>query len=29
MVFHVDGETVQGGPVLEARLHAGALRVMV
>jgi len=26
-VFHVDGEPVQGGPVLEARVHPGALRL--
>jgi diacylglycerol kinase (ATP) len=29
MVFHVDGETVQGGTTLEARVHPGALKVMV
>jgi YegS/Rv2252/BmrU family lipid kinase len=27
MVFHVDGEPVQGGTRLEARVHPGALRV--
>jgi diacylglycerol kinase (ATP) len=29
MVFHVDGETVQGGAVLEARVHPGVLSVRV
>ena len=29
MVFHVDGEIVQGGTMLEARIHRHALRVMV
>ncbi len=29
MVFHVDGEPVQGGPRLDARVHPGALKVCV
>jgi YegS/Rv2252/BmrU family lipid kinase len=29
MPFHVDGEAVQGGTSLRARVHAGALRVAV
>jgi diacylglycerol kinase (ATP) len=29
MMFHVDGETVQGGHKLEAHVHPGALKVMV
>ena len=29
MLFHVDGETVQGGITLDARVHPGALTVMV
>jgi YegS/Rv2252/BmrU family lipid kinase len=29
MVFHVDGETVQGGATVEARVHPGALRVRI
>jgi diacylglycerol kinase (ATP) len=29
MVFHVDGEAVQGGPSLEAHVHPGALKIMV
>ncbi len=29
MVFHVDGEPVQGGTQLEARVHPGALKVCV
>ena len=29
MLFHVDGETAQGGTTLEARVHAAALKVMV
>jgi diacylglycerol kinase (ATP) len=29
MMFHVDGETVQGGTRLDARIHPGALKVMV
>ena len=29
MVFHVDGEPVQGGTRLDARIHPGALRVAV
>ena len=29
MMFHVDGEPVQGGTRLEARIHPGALRVCV
>jgi diacylglycerol kinase family enzyme len=29
MVFHVDGEPVQGGTELKARVHAGALRLAV
>ena len=27
MLFHVDGEPVQGGTRLEARVHPGILRV--
>ena len=27
MMFHVDGEPVQGGTTLEARVHAGALQI--
>ena len=27
MLFHVDGEPVQGGTRLEARIHPGVLRV--
>jgi diacylglycerol kinase (ATP) len=27
LLFHVDGEPVQGGPVLQARVHPGALRL--
>ena len=27
MIFHVDGEPVQGGTTLRARVHPGALRV--
>jgi YegS/Rv2252/BmrU family lipid kinase len=29
MIFHVDGEPVQGGTRLDARVHRGALRVSV
>jgi len=29
MIFHVDDESAQGGTTLEARVHAGALTVMV
>ena len=29
MLFHVDGETAQGGTTLEARVHPAALTVMV
>jgi YegS/Rv2252/BmrU family lipid kinase len=29
MIFHVDGEPVEGGMQLEARVHPGALRVAV
>jgi diacylglycerol kinase (ATP) len=29
MIFHIDGEPVQGGTVLAARVHKGALRVAV
>ena len=29
MIFHVDGEPVQGGTRLEARVHPGALKVCV
>jgi diacylglycerol kinase (ATP) len=29
MAFHVDGEAVQGGRALEARVHPGRLKVMV
>jgi hypothetical protein len=29
MIFHVDGEPVQGGTRLEARVHRGALQVSV
>jgi diacylglycerol kinase (ATP) len=29
MMYHVDGESVQGGTRLEARVHAGGLTVMV
>jgi diacylglycerol kinase (ATP) len=29
MVFHVDGEIVQGGTTIEARIHPHALKVMV
>ena len=29
MLFHVDGEPVQGGTHIEARIHPGALRVCV
>ena len=28
-MFHVDGEPVQGGTRLEARVHPGALKVCV
>ena len=29
IAFHVDGEPVQGGTILEARIHPGALKVCV
>jgi diacylglycerol kinase family enzyme len=29
MLFHVDGEPVQGGTDLAARVHPGALKVCV
>ena len=29
MAYHVDGEPVQGGTQLRARVHQGALRVVV
>jgi diacylglycerol kinase family enzyme len=29
MAFHVDGEPVEGGTRLEARVHPGALKVCV
>ena len=29
MTFHVDGEPMQGGTTLRARIHPGALRVAV
>lgn len=29
MVFHVDGEPVQGGTILRVRVHPGALRIVV
>ena len=29
MLFHVDGEVVQGGTTVELRVHAGALRIRV
>jgi len=29
MIFHVDGEPIQGGTRLEARVHPGALRICV
>ena len=29
MTFHVDGEPVQGGTRLEARVHPGALKICV
>jgi len=29
MIFHVDGEPVQGGTRLDARVHRGALQVAV
>jgi hypothetical protein len=28
-MFHVDGEPVQGGSRLEARVHPGALKIAV
>jgi diacylglycerol kinase family enzyme len=28
MIFHVDGEPVEGGTQLHARVHPGALRVL-
>jgi diacylglycerol kinase family enzyme len=27
MMFHVDGEPVQGGRTLDARVHPGALKI--
>jgi diacylglycerol kinase family enzyme len=29
MTFHVDGEPVEGGTLLDARVHPGALKVCV
>jgi len=29
MTFHVDGEPIQGGTRLRARVHPGALRVAI
>ena len=29
MIFHVDGEPMQGGTTLVARVHPGALRICV